>query len=47
MLGEALATIPLVVDTLGDWVAEDAGAGTDSVNAWLSWALGANVEQPG
>jgi len=34
-----------VVDSLGDVVVEEAGEGTDTVNASLSWALGANFEQ--
>ncbi len=34
-----------VVDDAGDVVTEGAGEGTDTVNAWLGWTLGANFEQ--
>jgi Ca2+-binding RTX toxin-like protein len=34
-----------VVDAVGDVVTEGVGAGTDTVNAWLGWTLGANLEQ--
>ena len=33
-----------VVDNAGDVVTEVAGEGTDTVEAWLGWTLGANVE---
>jgi Ca2+-binding RTX toxin-like protein len=34
-----------VVDSVGDLVTESAGEGTDTVNTWLGWTLGANLEQ--
>jgi Ca2+-binding RTX toxin-like protein len=34
-----------VVDSVGDLVTEGVGEGTDTVNAWLGWTLGANFEQ--
>ena len=34
-----------VVDSAGDVVTEAANQGTDTVEAWLGWTLGANVEQ--
>ncbi|MDO8976781.1 M10 family metallopeptidase C-terminal domain-containing protein [Reyranella sp.] len=34
-----------VVDAVGDVVIENAGEGTDTVEAWLGWTLGANLEQ--
>ncbi len=34
-----------VVDSVGDLVTEGVGEGTDTVNAWLGWTLGANLEQ--
>jgi Ca2+-binding RTX toxin-like protein len=34
-----------VVAEAGDVVTEDAGEGTDTVNAWLGWTLGTNLEQ--
>ena len=34
-----------VVDVAGDVVTEAAGEGTDTVEAWLGWTLGANLEQ--
>ncbi len=33
-----------VVDSLGDFVTEAAGEGTDTVNASVNWTLGANLE---
>jgi len=34
-----------VVDAAGDVVTENAGEGTDTVEAWLGWTLGVNLEQ--
>ncbi len=34
-----------VVDNAGDVVTEGANQGTDTVEAWLDWTLGANLEQ--
>lgn len=34
-----------VVDQSGDVVTEGADQGTDTVNAWVGWTLGANLEQ--
>ena len=34
-----------VVDALNDWLYEDIGDGTDTVEAWLNWKLGDNFEQ--
>ena len=34
-----------VVDAAGDVVMEVVSEGTDTVNAWLDWTLGANIEQ--
>ena len=34
-----------VVDTAGDIVTEAGNQGTDTVNAWLGWTLGAHLEQ--
>jgi Ca2+-binding RTX toxin-like protein len=34
-----------VVDVAGDVVTEGAGEGTDTVEAWLGWTLGVNLEQ--
>lgn len=34
-----------IVDSAGDVVAEAAGAGTDTVRAWVTYSLGANVER--
>ena len=34
-----------VVDDLGDVVTEAADQGTDTVEAWVGWTLGANLEQ--
>jgi Ca2+-binding RTX toxin-like protein len=33
-----------VVDNAGDVIVEQAGQGGDSVEAWISWTLGANLE---